>query len=178
MPTPTQRRVALAPETHLASLFHHLDRHRRALEATTSLGTAELRLLWLLSDDRSRTLREIADELHLEQSTVNRQVNAAVRTGHLQRARVDGAYRFEPTDAGREAFSAETHAALSLYARVLDDLGPERADRLLASLGEFVDRYGAAVEGRSHPRGAAGSSRDESGGTDDASGGAVTRGTE
>jgi DNA-binding MarR family transcriptional regulator len=148
VPSTTQRSVALPPGTRLAALFHHLDRHRRALESTASLGTAELRLLWLLSDGRGRTLREIADELHLEQSTVNRQVNAALRAGHLRRTRVEGAYRFEPTPSGSELFTRETGVALSLYARVLDDLGPERADVLLSALGEFVDRYGAVVEER------------------------------
>lgn len=94
MSSVSDRRRELDPPTRLASLFHHLDRHRRALESTSTLGTAELRLLWLLSDGRPRTLREVPHELHLEQSTVNRQANAAVRAGHLQRTRVDGAYRY------------------------------------------------------------------------------------
>jgi len=141
----TDRRAALPAPTRLASLLHHLDRHRRALESTAELGTAELRLLWLLSDGRSRTLRDIADELHLEQSTVNRQVNAALAAGHLQRVRESGAYRFSPTAPGAAAFERETAAALAMYAEVLDRMGPA-ADTLLVVLGEFVDRYGEAVE--------------------------------
>jgi DNA-binding MarR family transcriptional regulator len=141
----TDRRAALPAPTHLASLLHHLDRHRRALESTAALGTAELRLLWLLSDGRSRTLRDIADDLHLEQSTVNRQVNAALAAGRLQRVREGGAYRFSPTASGAAAFERETAAALQMYAEVLDRMGPA-AGTLLAVLGEFVDRYGEAVE--------------------------------
>ena len=142
------RRAALTPETRIAAALHHLDRHRRVLDARTGLGTADLRLLWLLSDGRPRSLRAIAQELHLEQSTVNRQVNAALRAGHLRRYRDAGsaASVVEPTDEGRRSYERETATTLALYREVLGELGPDDADRLTELLGRFADLYGSAVD--------------------------------
>jgi DNA-binding MarR family transcriptional regulator len=145
--TATQRRAALSPDLRLASLLHHLERHRRALDARSGLGQAELRLLWLLRDGEPRTLRRISEDLHLEQSTVNRQVNGAVQGGHLRRFREPGttAYLFEPTRTGSAALERETATALGLYRDVLDRMGRTDAGQLLDLLGAFVDLYGAAV---------------------------------
>jgi DNA-binding MarR family transcriptional regulator len=147
--TATQRRAALDRQTHLASLLHHLDRYRRTLDGGSVLGAAGQRLLWLLTDDQPRSLRQIAEALHLEQSTVNRQVNAAVAGGHLARTRPPGGgpYVFTPTDQGRAAFHQETASTLDRYRDVLDQLGPEDTADLLRLLGRFVDLYGVAVEG-------------------------------
>ena len=79
--------VRSSPELRLAAALHHLDLSRRVVEQRADIGVADMRLLWLLSDDRARTLREIADDLTLEQSTVNRQVNAALAAGLLRRDR-------------------------------------------------------------------------------------------
>ncbi|WP_245672914.1 MarR family transcriptional regulator, partial [Aldersonia kunmingensis] len=54
------------------------------------LEASAFAILWTLSDGNPRTLREIGEELDLEQSTVNRQVNAAIRNGYLERFEVDG----------------------------------------------------------------------------------------
>ena len=62
-----------------------LERGRRAVEGRARLGTADLRLIWLLVEDGPRTMREISEELGLEQSTVNRQVNSALKAGYLER---------------------------------------------------------------------------------------------
>lgn len=154
MPEPTQRRADLPRATRVAALIHHLDRHRRALDVRATLGTADLRLLWLLADGEFRSLRQVAEALHLEQSTVNRQVNAAVQAGLLQRSRPAPAapYVFAPTPLGRATFERETARALALYQDVLDRLGPEDGDELLRLLGQFVDLYGEAVEQRDVPR--------------------------
>lgn len=142
-----QRRVELSRETRLAALLHHLDRHRRALDVQAELGTADLRLLWLLSDGQTRTLRQIAEALYLEQSTVNRQVNAALRAGHLKRSRATAGapYVFEPTEDGRAAFDRETATPLELYAEVLGRMGDGDAGEFLTLFGRFVDLYGQAA---------------------------------
>ena len=103
---------------------------------------------WLLSDGTPRTLRQITDELHLEQSTVNRQVNTAMREGYLHRSRTNSAssYLFEPTSFGRETFDRETTAVLGRYRDALDRLGPDDAGQLLDLFGRFVDLYGQSVE--------------------------------
>ncbi len=150
MTTTDQVGTELRRETRLAALLRRYERHRRALEVQSTLGTAELRLLWLLTDGRPRTLREISEALHLEQSTVNRQVNGAVQAGLLSRTRASGSssYEFSPTAEGRDTFDRETALPLAIYARVLDELGDDDARRLLELLGRFVDLYGREADRR------------------------------
>lgn len=150
MPTAMRRRVELRRETRLAAQLHHLDRYRRAMDAEATLGTADLRLLWLLTEGEARTLRQIAEALHLEQSTVNRQVNAAVSAGHLHRTRPtpSAPYVIAPTETGRETFERETEPALVLYRETLERMGAQDAEELLRLLGVFVDTVGGVVESR------------------------------
>ncbi|MFD6178715.1 MULTISPECIES: MarR family winged helix-turn-helix transcriptional regulator [unclassified Isoptericola] len=135
---PTDRRVA--------SLLVRLDVNRRTAEHRSELGTADGRLLWLLSDGRPRTLREIADALRLEQSTVNRQVNAALAAGYLRRFTEAGrpARLIEPTAEGLDAFERATSRALGAYADGLAVLGDE-AGTFLDLLERFTAAYGEAV---------------------------------
>ena len=130
----------------LASLLYRLDLHRRLAEQRSPLGTADGRLLWLMSDRRPRTLREISSALGLEQSTVNRQVNAAIDAGLLRRFAEAGrpARLIEPTAAGIEAFENATALALGAYDDALATLGDE-SGAFLELLERFVGAYGEAV---------------------------------
>ncbi|WP_193103596.1 MarR family winged helix-turn-helix transcriptional regulator [Brachybacterium sp. FME24] len=132
---------------HLAGMFWMLDRHRRDHEQALSLGTADLRILWLFSDNTPRTLKEVAHELGLEQSTVNRQVNAAVSDGLLERNREAGetAYRFARTAAGRDAFEADLAISLGGYEAALESMGADDAATFLQLLDRYLGAYGAAV---------------------------------
>lgn len=137
-----------APREHrLAGALTRLDRERRTLEAALSLGTADLRLLWLFADGRGRTLREIADELALEQSTVNRQVNAALGSGLLERSRKPGgsAYDFNRTADGTRSFDEVADISMGAYAAALDALGDDAADQLVALVQSFLDNFRDAV---------------------------------
>ncbi|GAA1489843.1 MarR family winged helix-turn-helix transcriptional regulator [Brachybacterium sacelli] len=131
----------------LAGMFWMLDRHRRDHEQAMSLGTADLRILWLFSDNTPRTLKEVAHELGLEQSTVNRQVNAAVAEGLLGRTREpgDSAYRFARTAAGRDAFEADLAISLGGYEVALEAMGEEDASTFLRLMDRYLGAYGAAV---------------------------------
>lgn len=131
----------------VAGLLAALDRHRRILgQRSTSLGTADLRLLWLLTDRDPRTLRQIAEALGLEQSTVNRQVNAAISAGLLHRTRDAGSgpYLFTIADRGTEQFERHLDATLNAYRDALDALGPRGSD-FIALLTEFLEAYGEVV---------------------------------
>lgn len=132
----------------LAADLFRLDRRRYAVEHQATLGAADLRLLWLLSDGPARTLREIAEALDLEQSTVNRQVNKAIRTGHLHRYTESGspAALVAPTAQGRERLERDVALVMRLYDDALDELGEEKDD-FLRLMTRFVDAYGEAVEG-------------------------------
>lgn len=131
----------------LAGMFRMLDRQRRDHEHAMSLGTADLRILWLFSDNVPRTLKEVAHALGLEQSTVNRQVNGAVAEGLLERNREpgDSAYRFSRTAAGRDAFEADVAISLGGYDAALEVMGEEDAATFLLLMDRYLDAYGAAV---------------------------------
>ncbi|WP_228389288.1 MarR family winged helix-turn-helix transcriptional regulator [Cumulibacter manganitolerans] len=136
----------LPPERELAALVLKMDAARRVVEQNARLGTADMRLLWMLADGRARTLREIGDELCLEQSTVNRQVNAALRAGLLERIRAaeQPAALIAPTAVGRTAFETEVAAILGYFEDGLAALG-ERRGEFLALLRGFVDAYDERV---------------------------------
>lgn len=134
------------PERELARLLLLLDRERHLSEPAGPLHAAEIRLLWLLGDGRPRTLREIAEALEREQSTVNRQVNAALRDGLVRRFTVAGesAARCEPTALGRRRFDESVAHVLDVYRVALGDLGDD-ARQFVTLLGRFVAGYGRAV---------------------------------
>lgn len=110
------------------------------------LGTADLRILWMFADDQPRTLKEIASELRLEQSTVNRQINAAMAVGLLQRSRRPGspAHEISRTEKGIQAFEDDVAKSLAAFTSGLDALG-DRVDDFLADLTRFVEAYDSAV---------------------------------
>ncbi|HET7304409.1 MAG TPA: MarR family winged helix-turn-helix transcriptional regulator [Segeticoccus sp.] len=141
------RQQRLSRDRRLAALLLQLDRQRHAVAGSATLAAAELRLLWLFSDGRPRTLREIADALRLEQSTVNRQVNGAIQAGHLHRFTEKGrtARLVAPTPAGRERFATDTALVLRLYDEALADLGDEGRP-FLDLLDRFVEAYAGAAE--------------------------------
>lgn len=124
------------------------DAARRRVDAEQQLKVAEGRLLWLLQDRRPRTLREIAEALHLEQSTVNRQVNAALAAGLLTRSRSgDGsAYRVAASRAGREKFHADVERHTALQATALAGIPAEERDAFLRHLATYVEALNVAAD--------------------------------
>lgn len=128
----------------LLTSLTRLDALRRAAEQQMSLGTADLRILCLLSDGTSRTLRQIADELRLEQSTVNRQVNHAVTTGFVERSRSDpnGVYEFSATAEGVVAFEDDLRSFVGSYDAALSMIGTTDA----AHFRELTERFLAAFD--------------------------------
>jgi len=118
-----------------------LARRRSQVYPGSVLDTSAFRLLWLLTEGPPRTLRELADELQLEQSTVSRQVNAAIGHGLVERYAVPGSPSrlLRPTEAGRAAYVRDGALRAEVYNAVLDELGPERAEALVAELRELND---------------------------------------
>lgn len=135
-------------ERRLAAVLVRLDNQRRVQENKLRLGVADLRLLWLFSDGQPRTLKEIAVELHLEQSTVNRQVNAATSSGLLARMRRRGsaAYEFDRTAAGGQAYEEDTATTLGAYSAALDAMGSDDAERFVTLAQVFLEHYRREVE--------------------------------
>jgi len=121
-----------------------LSRRRSQVYPGAVLDTSAFRLLWLLTEGPPRTLRELAEELQLEQSTVSRQVTAAIGHGLVERYAVPGSPSrlLRPTEAGRAAYLHDGELRAEVYTRVLDELderGAGRAAALVAELRELND---------------------------------------
>ncbi|GAA3540650.1 MarR family winged helix-turn-helix transcriptional regulator [Aeromicrobium flavum] len=143
-------RLESSPAFHVVRLFARFERHRRPVEQWMRLGSADQRLMWLFSDGEGRTLKEIAEALGLEQSTVNRQVNAALREGLLERSRHPGqsAAVLSATGEGHRLFREDLEGVLAVFGSALEALPAGDRDGFLRSLGTFVDAFGAAVDER------------------------------
>jgi DNA-binding MarR family transcriptional regulator len=152
---PRYRPVPETPAWLLISALARLDRAQRAAESGTALGVADGRLMWLFSDRTPRTLRQISEDLRLEQSTVNRQVHAALATGLLRRFREPGstAYLVEATDEGLERFTSNLGRHLGLMDTALTALPADRRADFPELLTLFVEAYGAAATDARTPTG-------------------------
>ncbi|WP_405182640.1 MarR family winged helix-turn-helix transcriptional regulator [Nocardia sp. NBC_01377] len=141
------REAGTLASRRLAGAVAQLERHRRHQEQAATIKTADMRLLWLFSDRRPRTLRCIVDDLGLERSTVNRQVNAAMAAGLLRRYRnsAQSAHLIEATEAGLAAFEEEVRDVLESYDLAIARFDPADAQRLLDLFDRFVDVFGEIV---------------------------------
>jgi DNA-binding MarR family transcriptional regulator len=118
-----------------------LGRRRSLVYPGTELEVSAFRLLWLLCEGQPRTVRELAEELELDQSTVTRQVNAAIGHGHVERYAVAGSASrvLRPTPSGRTAYEHDARLRADLFGEAMDVLGDERTATLVALLREFND---------------------------------------
>ncbi|WP_022918486.1 MarR family winged helix-turn-helix transcriptional regulator [Ruania albidiflava] len=135
----------------LAALLQRLDTLRRVVLRRAELNAADMRLLWLLSDGRARTFREISEDLALEQSTVNRQVNGAARTQLVQIAEGHPARQVRATDEGVAAYRSDVDRILASYGDALERMGPARTAELTDLLAEFIDAYQHVVRPEDTP---------------------------
>lgn len=124
-----------------------LERAQRAAEDVAEVRVADRRLLWLLSDGEPRTMRQIAEELGLEQSTVNRQVNAALGEGLLARTDPDEhhARPLVVTEEGQALFGRSFDRHVGYVERALEVIPADRAPTFLTDLVAFAEAYGTAV---------------------------------
>ncbi len=131
----------------LARATARLDRTARVVEGTLHLGTADMRLMWLLADGEPRTMKEISQQLLLEASTVNRQVNAALKSGLVERCDREGAARpIRASAEGERQFTEDVTRAMSLMEAGLAAVPPEEVPSFLANLTRFTEAYRAAAE--------------------------------
>lgn len=143
---------ALADVTALGGELLRLQRRRTSVYEGVLLDGSAFRLLWWLSDGTPRTLRQLAERLDLEQSTVNRQVNAALSAGYLERFAVPGSpgKLLRPSVAGEQAFEHDGRIRAELISRALGELGETRAARLIEDLHAFNDAWDRALGITSH----------------------------
>lgn len=131
-----------------------LDRARQLSDSHADLVMAQRRLLWLLMDGEPYTMRDIAERLRLEQSTVNRQVNAAITAGLLARVKVGGdlARSLTVTEKGAAVFSADVVRAAGHFEAALAALPAGRAEEYVQMMGLFADAYRDAVDAEVAPK--------------------------
>ncbi|MFT4393591.1 MarR family winged helix-turn-helix transcriptional regulator [Gordonia lacunae] len=148
----------------LAQELLRMSRRRSLVHPGVGLERSAFAILWILSDGRPRTLRELTADLQLEQSTVNRQVNAAIKHGYVERFEVEDSLSklIRPTEAGREAFRRDGLLRAQRLEQVFADLAPGSPQALLHELRAFNDayertqhRHGATDESDSGKRGLA-----------------------
>jgi DNA-binding MarR family transcriptional regulator len=140
--------AGLADVTALGTELLRLQRRRRHVYDGVVLENSAFRILWVLDDDEPRTLRQLAADLDLEQSTVNRQVNAAIDAGWLERFDVVGSASrlVRPTAAGAEAYAHDGRIRAGAIRAALDALGPERARSVIAGFRALNDAWDDVLE--------------------------------
>jgi DNA-binding MarR family transcriptional regulator len=129
--------------SELADELMRMGRRRHVNLEGTQLDMSAFKLLWILSDGRPRTLRQLADELDLELSTINRQVNAAVRAGLLERFSVpDSPSRpVQATAEGQRLYEHDSAIHADLLRSVLAEMGAAPARDLIEGMRSFNDAY-------------------------------------
>lgn len=143
---PISGRLADAGE-RVAQLLAEQSNYKRLRDQRYRLAAADVRLLYLLSDGRARTFRDISEELHLEQSTVNRQVNSALKSGLLQRHRVPGdrAWIISPSERGLDLYRDDSAWGRDAFTMAMRGLGKSDAEQFVALLETFVLGYRKAA---------------------------------
>ena len=112
------------------------------------LELSAFRLLWFVVEHGPRSMREIEDGLQLEQSTVSRQVNAALRHGLIRRTpSADQHHRLiEATEEGRRSYEHDSGLRALAYRTALTELGARHVEELVTSLRAFNDVFDRTQE--------------------------------
>ncbi len=139
-------RASATPVTDetLAALRHQLmrlGRLRETSQTATGVDASAFKILWVVVEHGPHTLRGLAEQLQLEQSTINRQVHAAEGHGLLERREDPAASGLlvQATEAGEATYRAEAQARAEGLRDVVDTLGEARIARLAAGLADFND---------------------------------------
>ena len=117
-----------------------LSRRRTTSYPGSVLDESAFRILWCLAETDARTPRDLAATLQLEQSTISRQVSAAIGHDLVERYAGDGQARLlRPTDRGREAYLHDARLRGAVLSRALAELGQDRAEALVTELHALND---------------------------------------
>lgn len=136
----------VATPSDLQVAAYRLDRVLRWIDEGCRLRPADRRLVWALADGRPRTMRELATLFQLEQSTVNRQVNAAVAGGVVERADlVEGSMTFVAAERARRDLERDVEALDAQLGRALAVVPHDRRAQFVIDLAAYVDRLDADV---------------------------------
>jgi DNA-binding MarR family transcriptional regulator len=130
-----------------------LGRRRLTTYRDACLENSAFKILWLLVESGPSTLKEIAEQLQLEQSTINRQVHAAIDRGLVERfpSEERTALLVRATPDGEEAYRHDAGLRATVMREALAELGVDAADRLVADLRRLNDAFDRAQANAGRP---------------------------
>jgi DNA-binding MarR family transcriptional regulator len=141
----TSGRVSDATSSALSDELIRLSRRRDTANPSMMLDGSAFKILWYVVEHGPHTLRALAHHLQLEQSTISRQVNAAIGRGLAERFTEPGsvAMLIRATHEGETAYRHDAKLRSDGLRAILDTLGERRAAHLaegLAALNDAIDR--------------------------------------
>ncbi len=151
MPPTTTSAKAVTDETlrALSNELVRLGRRREMTSAAKALDASAFKILWILVEDGPRTLRGLAHDLGLDQSTINRQVHAVIGHGFVERFdEPDSTARLmRATAAGEAAYRSDSEIRSDGLRAIVNSLGEQSTADLAQGLASFNDAIDSAVEG-------------------------------
>ncbi len=98
------------------------------------------KILWLLQDAGSMSMKDLASELMLDQSTVSRQVKASIERGLIERHDDGSTTRMiRATDKGLKVYEQEASLRAAVIREALETMGVDRAAEFVGELTVFND---------------------------------------
>jgi DNA-binding MarR family transcriptional regulator len=124
-----------------------LSRRRMTTYDDARLDNSAFKILWLLVETGPMTLKEIAEHLQLEQSTISRQVNAAIDHGLAERVPSEGgsARLVRVTASGEADYRHDGELRAAVWREALAELGADDATRVVADLQRLNDAFDRAT---------------------------------
>lgn len=149
----TRTAPAPAPVTdatlrRLSNELVRLKRRRGTSSSAMMLDASAYKILWLVVDHGPRTLRALAEDLQLDQSTINRQVHAVIGHGYAERYDDPDSpgLLVRATPAGEAAYRSDSQVRADGLRAIVDTLGEQAVAELVAGLADFNDAIDEAVE--------------------------------
>ncbi|MBI5460946.1 MAG: MarR family transcriptional regulator [Gammaproteobacteria bacterium] len=125
---------------NLNALVRKVDKIWEQAFSELGLSPAHAYLLRLVLSQPSITQKQIADELHLEKSTVTRFIDALEEKGYLRRTRSGREQTIVPSAAARRLEVQLSAQGDALYARMVNAIGRADMVELVRRLRETADK--------------------------------------
>jgi len=127
-----------------------ISRRRIMTPEGSMLDRSNFRILWALAKSGPATMGDLENALQLEQSTVSRQVKAAIGRGLIEQHVVPGTRRrlLAPTAQGERIYQEEIALQAEVFKRALAEFGPARFQAVtaeLTALNDALDRASSAT---------------------------------
>ncbi|MCM3883676.1 MarR family winged helix-turn-helix transcriptional regulator [Frankia sp. R82] len=128
-----------------------LTRRRIMTPEGSTLDRSVFRILWALAESGPSTMAELETALHLEQSTVSRQVKAAIGRGLVESHMLPGSRRrlFQATSEGARIYQQEAVLQSDVFKKALAEFGPARFRSFtteLTALNDALDHAATAAD--------------------------------